>query len=261
MATYRGFSEISGESLAESVEGDTLHEGSLSGNEDSSPDSCLSIAVIEPHEIMRRGLEAMLPIASPGAEVWCFADPRDAVREIRRSLFDFVLAPGDLDDDIWAELRPLLSERPTRLLVLLWSAEADDLAEASRLPADGFLLAGDLTIDRLSESLQAAVRGDLPLPRAFARQLLAQARNAPRGHHPFGPPALTPRERQALELLGQGLSNKQIARRLGITQHGAKRHVANLLAKLNCSNRTLAVAFAMRAGLLDGPPAAGGPTS
>ena len=63
--------------------------------------------------------------------------------------------------------------------------------------------------------------------------------------------------RQALVLLAKGMSNKQIARRLNISEHGAKRHVANVLAKLNCPNRTLAVALALRHGLVsadDAPP-------
>ena len=55
---------------------------------------------------------------------------------------------------------------------------------------------------------------------------------------------MTPRESETLNLLSKGLSNKQIARSLHISQHGAKRHVANVIAKLNCPNRTLAVALA-----------------
>lgn len=66
---------------------------------------------------------------------------------------------------------------------------------------------------------------------------------------------LTPRERQALKLLADGLSNKQIARRLGISEHGAKRHVGNVLAKLNCPNRTVAVTVALNHGLLAEEPA------
>ena len=60
----------------------------------------------------------------------------------------------------------------------------------------------------------------------------------------------TPREQQTLALLVEGLPNKQIARRLGISEHGAKRNVANILAKLNVPNRTLAAAKAVRDGLV-----------
>ncbi len=64
---------------------------------------------------------------------------------------------------------------------------------------------------------------------------------------------LTRREREVLQALSEGLSNKQIARRMAISEHGAKRHVANIMAKLNCPNRTLAVSKALREGLCPPP--------
>ena len=63
-------------------------------------------------------------------------------------------------------------------------------------------------------------------------------------------PALTARERQVLQLLAEGASNKAIARRLGITPHTAKFHVASIAAKLGASGRTEAVAKGLRFGLV-----------
>jgi DNA-binding CsgD family transcriptional regulator len=63
-------------------------------------------------------------------------------------------------------------------------------------------------------------------------------------------PALTARETETLRLLAEGLSNKQIARRLGVSEHGAKRLVASIMVKLDSPNRTLAVAIAIRDGLI-----------
>jgi DNA-binding NarL/FixJ family response regulator len=91
----------------------------------------------------------------------------------------------------------------------------------------------------------------MAMPAKLARELLAHARGKearPRSR----PVILTPREQQALSLLTQGMSNREIARRLGISEHGAKRHVANVLAKLNCPNRTLAAAMAIQDELLGG---------
>jgi DNA-binding NarL/FixJ family response regulator len=62
--------------------------------------------------------------------------------------------------------------------------------------------------------------------------------------------ALTPRELQVLQLLAEGASNKAIARRLGVTPHTAKFHVASIVTKLDATGRTDAVARAMRLGLL-----------
>jgi DNA-binding NarL/FixJ family response regulator len=61
---------------------------------------------------------------------------------------------------------------------------------------------------------------------------------------------LTPREREVLELLGQGLSNRQIAQRLGISEHTAKFHVGSLSGKLGASSRTEAVSRGIRRGLI-----------
>jgi DNA-binding NarL/FixJ family response regulator len=73
------------------------------------------------------------------------------------------------------------------------------------------------------------------------------------GRHPeLDPPAepLTPREREVLELLGQGLSNRRIGERLGVTEHTAKFHVASVCGKLHASSRTEAVSRGLRRGLI-----------
>jgi two-component system nitrate/nitrite response regulator NarL len=66
------------------------------------------------------------------------------------------------------------------------------------------------------------------------------------------PVSLTARENETLALLAEGLSNKQIARRLRISEHGVKRLVGSLLLKLGSPNRTTAVVTAMKFGIIDG---------
>ncbi|MCF6522536.1 response regulator transcription factor [Streptomyces sp. JJ36] len=118
------------------------------------------------------------------------------------------------------------------------------------MPADGFLLVEEITSQSLEDSLLRLARGDMPVPALLSRWMLGRLRNGvpTRPERPF---FLTARELETLLLLGRGYSNKQIARSLQISQHGAKRHVANVLAKLNCPNRTLAVALALRHGIID----------
>ena len=65
--------------------------------------------------------------------------------------------------------------------------------------------------------------------------------------------ALTSRESQALALLAKGMSNKEIARTLGVSLHGAKRLVGSILIKLGAQNRTAAVVNAIAAGIIDSP--------
>lgn len=114
-----------------------------------------------------------------------------------------------------------------------------------RIPCHGFILQRELSVDVLSTTISRIYRGEIPMPGAVARNLIAAVNGADRRPRSCLS-SLTPREMQTLDLLVKGLSNKQIARQLLISQHGAKRLVANILAKLNCENRTLAVAMALR---------------
>ncbi|WP_237318713.1 response regulator transcription factor [Streptomyces sp. JJ36] len=207
---------------------------------------------MHPHEMVRCGLEAML--TDIVEEVVVLADARHARHRLAAEHFDVLVCRCAATEEVLG-LVPVCRDRRTKMVALLDSAEEQQFALASEVPADGFLLAGDLTARSLDDTLRRLGRGEMPLPAALSRWLLGRMREGPassagRSERPY---CLTPREQEALNLLAQGLSNKQIARTLGISQHGAKRHVANVIAKLNCPNRTLAVALALREGLVDAP--------
>jgi DNA-binding NarL/FixJ family response regulator len=123
---------------------------------------------------------------------------------------------------------------------------ADDLA---RLPADGFLSLMDISVETIDDALCRVIMGDVPLPTSLARQLLADKRG-PVCVEQGRPVHLTSRERETLILLVGGMSNKQIARRLKISTHGAKRLVGSILLKTGSPNRTAAVVTAIHTGLV-----------
>jgi DNA-binding NarL/FixJ family response regulator len=136
-----------------------------------------------------------------------------------------------------------------RVLLLLEDLRLESIDEEVMLSSHGFLMQSELTAGNLHEAVVRLERGEMPLPAGLARSLMVRVRGA----GPAGTSrkiSLTPREQQVLSLLAQGMSNKQIARRLTISEHGVKRHVTNLLAKLNSPNRTLAVALALQEGLV-----------
>jgi DNA-binding NarL/FixJ family response regulator len=164
---------------------------------------------------------------------------------------ELVLVAGDLGS---SELESLLLRRPphAHVLILIRSADPANLAQATRLQAQGFLMEDEISFRSLESALMDVLDGELPMPAALAGELLNQARS---GSRPVDrrPLLLTNREAEVLGLLIDGLSNKQIARKLGISPHGAKRHVANVLMKLNCPNRTMAVARAITEGLTGRP--------
>ncbi|URN11125.1 response regulator transcription factor [Streptomyces radiopugnans] len=133
---------------------------------------------------------------------------------------------------------------------MLTAPDREAVRRASRLAADGFLLETGLNAGTLGHAVEAVARGEIPVPPSLVRELLSEVKTGGRCERG---PQLTPREEAALALLVQGMSNKQIARRLGISEHGAKRHVSNVLAKLNCPNRTVAAVVAVQDGLIAAP--------
>jgi two-component system nitrate/nitrite response regulator NarL len=138
---------------------------------------------------------------------------------------------------------------PLVLLLVDESALSDPQGYAS-MPVDGFLSQQDLDADTLSDALTRCRLGDVPMPPALARALLARADDpAPRRGTRVA--NLTSREIEALTLLVRGMSNKQIARQLQISSHGAKRLVASIMLKLDSPNRTTAAVNAIKAGIVD----------
>lgn len=146
------------------------------------------------------------------------------------------------------ELRPaavaMLAESDLRSVLLVTRTADVDLAQVARIPSAGILDAEDLTPYAVRDCLERIAIGELPIPARLAHRLLTS-----RTADTKRPPRLTPREREVVPLLVEGMSNKQIARRLEISQHGAKRLVGSIMAKLDSPNRTFAVTRILREGL------------
>ncbi len=151
----------------------------------------------------------------------------------------------------------LLGSRPDQAMmppVVVMADEVDRglLAELRLLSAPGWAVVGtDPDPGALRAAILAAVSGMAAVP-AAAVSGLERPHDAEAG--PAGADtlveALTPREREVLDLLGEGLSNKEIGVRLGISEHTAKFHVASVLAKLGAHTRAEAVRGGIRRGLV-----------
>ena len=217
---------------------------------DRTTDDQLTVLVAVDSEVSRRGLATMLDSLTDVAEVAGCGDVEEAVDTLvkRPDINVLIISPGDDCSALKDEASPETRER-VKILFLLRDTDQRYLGQLAACPVDGFLLESDLTVTWLAESLRRLDRGEVPIPTALARTMLSRM-NTTRSPGLDPVRLLTPRERVALTLLAEGLSNRQIARRIGISEHGAKRHVANVLAKLNCPNRTLAVAVAVREGIV-----------
>ncbi|MFI1357760.1 LuxR C-terminal-related transcriptional regulator [Streptomyces sp. NPDC020898] len=144
------------------------------------------------------------------------------------------------------------NHEPLPAVLVLGEAPYDRYSELFvSLPVDGFLALSELTASSLDDTLHRALAGEMPMPTTLARRLLSGSQTRTRvvgqGARKV---SLTPRETETLGLLAKGLSNKQVARVLGISTHGAKRLVGSILLKLGSPNRTAAVITALREGLV-----------
>jgi two-component system nitrate/nitrite response regulator NarL len=156
--------------------------------------------------------------------------------------------------------RLIRERRPSVKVVMLTVSESDEhVFEAIRLGAHGYLLK-DLRPEQLFEMIRSVMRNETPLSPAIAGRLLQEIRNGAttRGAstEPSEEPSVTPRELEILQLVAEGMSNKEIGKRLWITEGTVKNHVHNALEKLHMKNRIQAAAYIVRQGL-GRPPTTG----
>jgi two-component system, NarL family, nitrate/nitrite response regulator NarL len=136
---------------------------------------------------------------------------------------------------------------------MLTVSEADDhVFDAIRYGAHGYLLK-DLRPEQLYDLIRAVMRNETPLSPAIAGRLLREIQNGAtkRSSSPEPPPGppVTRRELEILQLVAEGLSNKEIGKKLSITEGTVKNHVHNALEKLHMENRIQATAYIVRQGL------------
>ena len=196
---------------------------------------------------VRRALESQLPARD--FEVAGSVASLDAAADVLENRVDAVLM--EVGEGFASEVLESLEEsgltRETPVVLLLEEAAPETVSQFLRLGVRGVLPA-DSDPRRLAVALQAAARGLLVLTPAEA-----EAVRPARGSREFPDELvepLTPREKEVLRLLAAGLSNKEIAGRLQLSEHTAKFHVAAILGKLGASSRAEAVSIGMRHGLI-----------
>ena len=210
------------------------------------------------NELVRRGLEDMLSSLDVTRDVVSCAHSTEVPSLASADRTDVLIV--SLDEHHINSLDPLLRDprlEHCKVLLLMRGSGETQLSSAAQLRGDGYLFEEDLTIRVLEDTLHRILAGEVPMPSVMVRALLRRAgRPAPLRETTAPPtavrhPRLTMRERQALTLLVEGMSNKQIARRMSISDHAIKRVMAAMFVKLNCANRTQAVALALTCGLAE----------
>ncbi len=205
----------------------------------------IRVVVVDDHAIVRRGLEQLLA-GVPDVEVVATAgDGASALDAVERTAPDVVLMDLQMPgmDGVEATRRIVAAGGPD-VLVLTSFSDAERILAALDAGAVGYLLK-DAEPEAVIEGVRAVSRGESPLHPRAARQLLGARRSAPTAV------ALTPRERQVLALVRDGLANKQIARRLGISERTVKAHLTSVFTSIGVADRTQAALWAERHGVGD----------
>lgn len=215
------------------------------------PAARLSAGVVVAREVVRRGVEGLLRAIPEVGPIHGCGSPDELTRLLALDPPQvMVVAAADAD---WLHPhRDLLGTGRPTVQLMVDEESVTDLARYAWLPVDGYLWQPSLTVPELRVALGERRRGQVPMPPALVRALFERVGDT--GHRSrLRPVRLTGREREALTFLVQGLSNKQIAKRLSISSHGAKRLVASVMLKLDAPNRTMAAVTAIRTGLVQVP--------
>jgi DNA-binding NarL/FixJ family response regulator len=205
----------------------------------------IRVLVADDHAVVRQGLRTFLGLQDDMEVVGEAADGAEAVEAVERLRPDVVLMdmvmPGV---DGLEAIRRVLAARPeTRVVVLTSYADEEQVVPAVRAGAAGYLLK-DVQPSDLAEAIRTVAAGGALLAPAVTARVLREVQS---GGAPD--PGLTAREREVLGLLGRGLTNRQIAAELVLSEKTVKTHVSNILGKLGLPDRTQAALYAVRLGL------------
>lgn len=183
------------------------------------------------------------------------ADGEAAVEAAEEHAPDVVLMDVRMPKLSGIEATRAIAERvPTaRILMLTVSDEEDDLFEAVKAGAAGYLLK-EISVDGVADAIRAVMAGQNLITPSMASKLLSEFANLARlaEARPAMPaPRLTARELEVLRLVAQGMGNRDIGNRLFISDNTVKNHVRNILKKLHLHNRMEAALYAVRENILD----------
>jgi DNA-binding NarL/FixJ family response regulator len=203
----------------------------------------IRVLITEDHAVVRSGLERLLGTAPDIEVAGGAADGEEAVALAREVRPDVVLMDLSMPnvDGIEATRRILEENDGVQVVVLTSISDREKIEAALDAGAIGYLLK-DAEPDEVIRGIRAAARGESPLAPKAARALLSA-----RGQRPEL--KLSEREQEVLSCIGQGLPNKLIALRLGISEKTVKAHLTRIYQQIGVSDRTQAALWARERGL------------
>jgi two-component system NarL family response regulator len=215
------------------------------------------VLIVDDHALFRRGLEMVLDEEDGIELVGQASDGTEAMAKAGESLPDVVLMDIRMPKSGGIEACRAMKEAApsTKIVMLTISDEEEDLFEAIRAGASGYLLK-DIPLDEVAEAVRGVHGGQSLISPAMAGKLLTEFATLARRNEEERPqqvpaPRLTDREMEVLKLVARGMNNRDIARELFISENTVKNHVRNILEKLQIHSRMEAVMIALRDKLIE----------
>lgn len=212
--------------------------------------SRVRILLADDHALVRAGIRSLLDDFHGVEVVAEGANGREALRLIEQHRPQVVLMDIMMPElnGLDAAARVAAQFPDTRVIILSMNATEEYVLQALRAGAAGYVLK-DARPAELEEAIRAVVRGDTYLSSAVSRHVVAAFRQKANGAT-RSLDQLTPRQREVLQLIAEGASNKQIAHKLGISVKTAEGHRAQLMAALEIHDVAGLVRYAIRMGLI-----------
>ena len=220
--------------------------------------NAIRLLLVDDHVLFRKGLVSLLQRQRDFEVVGEAEDGAEGVKKAKQLKPDLVLMdihmPGTDGIEATRRIRELLPS--TRVVILTVSEDDKDLFEGIKCGAHGYLLK-KLEPEELYAMLRGVFQGEAPISRATAGKILSEfASQARQKATAQLEEELSAREKDVLQCLASGLTNKEIGNKLGIAENTVKNHLKNILAKLHLENRVQAATFALQKGFVsqDKPP-------
>jgi two-component system nitrate/nitrite response regulator NarL len=208
----------------------------------------IHVVIADDHTLFREGLAGIISGTGEFEVVGQAGTTQEAVQLARDLLPDIILLDIDMPGGGLEAARMVAEECPVTRIVILTSSEEDDhLIQALKIGARAYILKG-VAARELIRILQSVCAGESYVPPMLAASLLLEMREAHAQQKQAVSPLdeLTPREREILESLAAGLSNKEIGEKLFLSEKTVKHYMTNILQKLQVRNRVEAALLAQK---------------